>query len=62
MNIFLLKVKHVYDDEYEECGIFSSKEKMKNGQKEYLDKKKKDSFKEDEFKFTYTTLTLDELY
>ena len=55
MDLYLLKVKHIYDEEFEECGIFSSKTKMEEG-------KKKDSFKADEFSFTYTMLKLDELY
>lgn len=62
MDLYLLKVKHIYDEEFEECGIFSSKTKMEEGKKKYLDMKKKDSFKSDEFSFTYSMLKLDELY
>ncbi len=62
MDIYLLKVKHIYDEEFEECGAFSSKAKMEEGKKKYLAMKKKDSFKSDEFRFTYTMLKLDELY
>lgn len=52
MDIYLLKAKHIYDEEFEECGAFSSKAKMEEGKKKYLDIKKKDSFKVDEFSFT----------
>ena len=62
MDLYLLKVKHIYDEEFEECGIFSSKTKMEEGKKKYLAIKKKDSFKADEFSFTYSMLKLDELY
>lgn len=62
MDLYLLKVKHIYDEEFEECGIFSSKTKMEEGKKKYLALKKKDSFKADEFSFTYSMLKLDELY
>ena len=78
MDLYLLKVKHIYDEEFEytdctrenfffdeefeECGIFSSKTKMEEGKKKYLAIRKKDSFKADEFSFTYTMLKLDELY
>ena len=33
MDLYLLKVKHIYDEEFEECGIFSSKTKMEEGKK-----------------------------
>ncbi len=62
MELYLLKVKHIYDEEFEECGIFSSKAKMEEGKKKYLAKKRQDSFKADEFRFTYAMLKLDELY
>ena len=35
---------------------------MEEGKKKYLAIKKKDSFKADEFSFTYSMLKLDELY
>lgn len=41
MDLYLLKVKHIYDEEFEECGIFSSKTKMEEGKKKYLAMKRK---------------------
>lgn len=60
MDLILLKVKHKYDAEYEEIGIFSSKEKMKQGKKDYLETMS--SVPADEFTFTYSYMKLDELY
>lgn len=62
MDLYLLKVKQIYDEAFEECGIFSSKTKMEEGKKIYLAIKKKQSFSPDEFRFTYSILKLDELY
>ncbi|MBD5137163.1 MAG: hypothetical protein HDT39_14615 [Lachnospiraceae bacterium] len=62
MDLYLLKVKHIYDEEFEECRVFSSKTKMEEVKKKYIAMKKKDSFKADEFRFTYTMLKLDWLY
>lgn len=61
MELYLLKVKHVYDEEYEECGIFSSKVKMNYGRKVYLAMKKKAGLRVDKFTFTHTILKLDSL-
>lgn len=61
-DLYLLKVKHTYDEEYEECGIFSSEDKMKDGKKRYLAAKAKIGFPTDQFSFTETVLKLDELY
>lgn len=44
------------------CDIVFIKSKMEEGKKKYLAIKKKDSFKSDEFSFTYTMLKFDELY
>ncbi len=62
MDIYLLKVKHTYDEDFEECGAFSSMTKLEEGKKRYLDMKKKASFREDAFRFGYIVLKLDELY
>ena len=61
MELFLLKVKHIYDEEFEECGIFSSVELMNEGKRTFLANKRKESFKSDEFKFSWTRMKLDEL-
>lgn len=41
---------------------FHQKQRWKRERKKYLAIKKKDSFKADEFSFTYSMLKLDELY
>ena len=61
MELFLLKVKHIYDEEFEECGIFSSEEMMNEGKRTFLTNKRKESFKSDEFRFSWTRMTLDKL-
>ena len=60
MDLYLLKVKHKYDAEYEEIGIFSSPEEMKKGQQQYL--KLMFAVPEEEFQFTHKCFKLNELY
>lgn len=60
MDLYLLKVKHKYDAEYEEIGIFSSIEEMKKGKEQYL--KTMFPIPEDEYTFTHKYLKLNELY
>lgn len=62
MEVFVLEVKHIYDEEFETCGIFTSETNMKTGKKEYLKAKQKESFKLDEFRFTHTKMELDRVY
>lgn len=62
VDLYLLKVKHTFDEEYEECGIFSSEDKMEEGKAQYLAAKAKDGFPTDQFTFTETVLKLNELY
>ena len=59
-NVYLLKGKHLYDDEFEELGVFTSKEEMEKGKERYLEKMK--PVESDRYRFTWTTLTLNELY
>lgn len=61
MKLWLLKVKHVYDEEFEDCGVFSSEEKMEQAKKAFLKKKKQESFMPDEFHFRCSTMELDKL-
>lgn len=60
MELYLLKVKHKYDAEYEEIGIFSSYDSMKRGKEEYQERM--NHIPAEEFSFTHTKMTLDELY
>lgn len=60
MDLYLLKVKHKYDAEYEEIGIFSSPEEMKKGKQQYLNLMF--TVPEEEFQFDYKCLKLNELY
>lgn len=53
MQVYLLKVKHVSDEEFEDAGIFTSEARMENG--------KKDGFEADEFRFTHSVFRLDKL-
>ena len=60
MDLYLLKVNHKYDAKYEDIGIFSSLEKMKEGEKQYI--KVMFPVPEEEFQFTYKIMKLNELY
>ena len=44
MDLYLLKVKHIYDEEFEECGIFSSKTKMEEGKEKIFGYEKEGFF------------------
>lgn len=60
MELFLLKVKHKYDAEYEEIGIFSSLEQMRIAKKQFL--KLMENIPAEEYTFTHLQMKLDELY
>lgn len=60
MDLYLLKVKHKFDREYEDIGIFSSIENVRKAMHEYLEVKQPSS--EDEYNFRHRHMTLDELY
>lgn len=61
MEVWLLKVKHVYDEGFEDVGVFTSEEEMDKGRRDYLNMKKKDSFGESKFRFTHSTFTLNKI-
>lgn len=61
MQVWLLKVKHTYDEEFEDCGVFTSESKMEQGKKDYLKQRKQEGFRENEFRFTYSIFELDKL-
>lgn len=61
MQVYLLKVKHVSDEEFEDAGVFTSEARMENGKKTYLKTRMKDGFKADEFRFTHSVFRLDKL-
>lgn len=44
MDLYLLKVKHIYDEEFEECGIFSSKNKDGKGEEKIFGYEKEGFF------------------
>lgn len=60
MDLYLLKVKHKFDREYEDIGIFSSMVNMRKAIHEYLEEKQPSD--EDEYSFRHRHMTLDELY
>ena len=62
MQVWLLKVKHVYDEEFDDCGIFTSEDNMNTGKKEFLKKKKEEGFKADEYRFTHSVFELNKLH
>lgn len=62
MELFLLKVRHKWDREFEDCGIFSSREQMMEGKAEYLKYRKEAGLDPADYTFTHTTMILDKLY
>lgn len=60
-DMFLLKVAHTYDTEYEPIGLFSSMEEMDKGQTEYLKKKAADGLNPDSYRFVFEQYTVNEL-
>lgn len=60
-EMFLLKVAHIYDTEYEPVGLFSSMENMEAGQAEYLKKKAADGLDTNNYRFTFERYTVNKL-
>lgn len=57
-KMFLLKVKHMWDDEYVPAGLFTSEQTMEEGKKKYLEDRHAAA---DEYTFTWETYETDKL-
>lgn len=59
MDVYLLKYKHKFDEDFEEIGVFSSAEKMENAKNIFLEKA---PCQKEEYEFTFRKMKLDEIY
>lgn len=60
-EMFLLKVAHAYDTQYEPIGLFSSMEDLTTGKAEYLKKKAAEGLNVDDYQFVFERYQVNKL-
>ena len=60
-EMFLLKVAHAYDTQYEPIGLFSSMEDMAAGKADYLKKKAAEGMNMDDYRFVFERYQVNKL-